>query len=232
MDKWLTLDQAAKRLNLHEHDLLDLAIDGKIIFHWLPDGFDQMGIDIIQVELTAITVLDDEKYEGWKPVKDSKLIKHNFGPFLIDITIDDRWSLILDAIKNKYNVRYDCFFGDDDNLRFKHADHVYKAYFDDPLTIYLPKPSELNVRSSELEFYRNLIASEEIKSNGKNSKMEKQCRAILEKLHELNITPKKVPKSQKDNIEKAFENNSLFNAETAFKNAWQRLLDKGEIETY
>jgi hypothetical protein len=179
MDKWLTLDQVAKRLNIHEHDLLDLGMDGKITFHWLPNGFDQMGIDIAQIELTTITGLDGEKYEGWKRVKDSKVIQHEFGPFLIDTTIDDRWSLILDAIKNKFNVRDDCVFGFDDNFRFKYLDHIYKAYFDDPLIVYLPRASELNIRSSELDRYKKQL--KRIKSLPKPDGINKQRKAAYKK---------------------------------------------------
>lgn len=154
MDKWLTISKSAFELGIHEDDLFDAAKDGKINFHWLP-GDD--GIDIVKVELIKSLDFDDEKYEVWRRIKGSPVAEHEYGPFLIDVSLNEIWPLLLNDLKDsgRPSAPVDCY---SDPLNFKDIEgNVYATYFDDPLDFILPRLSELKISSSDLDRYKNQL---------------------------------------------------------------------------
>lgn len=158
MDKFITLDEAeAKLQSFTKFDIFYAAIDSRINIYWSPNN--TFGIEIVKVELFKTIDLNDVECERWRPVKGSPVVEHQFGPFLIDAVIDDRWPMILGQIKDKHCVSAIILLYDDP-LRFKDLDgRVYAAYFYDPHDYVLPKPNELSIRTSELKDIKKTLTA-------------------------------------------------------------------------
>lgn len=159
MDRFISIDEALTKLQAFtRYDLFYAAIDGRINMYWCPTG-SGYGIDVVKVELVKTTGLDDVECERWRSVKGSKVSEHEFGPYLIDISIDELWPIMLSTIKDGDSILgsapIDCF---SEPIKFKDLNGcVYATHFYDPFAPVLPRTNELCIRTSELKDIKKIL---------------------------------------------------------------------------
>lgn len=227
-DKYISISKAAFELGVHEDDLFNAASDGKITFHWWPRRF----IHVYSVDMStgeARYFNDKNPYPYYQPVDTLR-----DGYFEIDLTLCPSWKVPLDYIRAG-GKGYDLEFAPIDPLVIREvgADgYIWSVTpppdFDTGEDLDFPTIQTLGIFQKEFDRYKKQSDSEDSKSV-----MKKQENAILTKLRELNIPPKNIPESQKQNIEASLKSDPLFNhSDSKFKNAWQRLRDHNEIKTF
>lgn len=186
MDEFVSIDEALTKLQgFTRYDLFYAVIDGRISMYWCPTD----GIDVVKVELVKTTDLDGMECDRWRRVKSSVVSEHEFGPFLIDTSIDELWPNMLSTIKDRDSILdsapIDSF---SDPIKFKDLKGcVYATHFDDPFAPVLPKSNELRVMSSDLINIKKILkAIREGSASGGNFVTASRLSAIRNYLNNSN----------------------------------------------
>lgn len=231
MDEWLALDEAALELNKVSKYLVKIASRGEITLTWQPRDFVSL-FEINNKSGVPEYIQEVDMYSLDGPLEVSRA-----GYFNIDLDFCPDWTIVLYDIYLG-GTGYGQVFEPEGPLAIKEIcppdEYVFSVtpppWFKYNYSLWYPTLDTLGVFRKELDRFKNQLVSE-IPSKSK-SKIQIQGDAILNELNKLDTPFKQVPRNQKDQIDKNLEKNPLFNAESAFKNAWQWLIDEGKIQTH
>lgn len=231
MDEWLTLDEAAFELNKASKYLIKIASRGEIMLTWQPGDF----VSLFQIDL-SMGVPEHIQEDNWNCF-DGPLDTSREGFFNIDLSFCPEWNNVLYEIYLGGNG-YNQVFGPSGPLAIKEIcppdKYVFSItpppWFKYNYSLCYPTLDTLGVFESELKRYKQQLANDNTVSN--QSKIQKQGNAIINEIMALGIDVKHIRQSEKNIIRDKLKNNRLFNANSAFKNAWQWLIENKKIRTF
>ena len=231
MDEWLTLDEAAFELDKASKYLIKIASRGEITLTWQPGDF----IRLFHVDNES-GVPKHMHEDNWDCF-DGPLVTSREGYFNIDLSYCPEWNTVLYEIYLG-GTGYAQVFGPDGPLAIKEIcppdEYLFSVtpppWFQYSGDLCYPTFDTLGVFESELKRYKQQLVNGITVSN--QSKIQKQGNAIIQEIIALGMDVKDIRQSEKNIIRDKLKNNLLFNANSAFKNAWQWLIENKKIITH
>lgn len=185
MDKWLTLIQAANRLNIHEHDLFDATLKGKINLTWKPN----FPIRLYEVDASASEPqwIDYSNWDG------SPIDSLRAGFFKLDLTLCPDWREPLFNIKTGgLGYGFDYFDSIDPLVVMEVGPDGYiwsvtpPPELDTGKELNFPTIQTLGVFEKELDRYINQL--KQVESRPKNFKYKQANTSIQRAIAAIDLT--------------------------------------------